>query len=310
MGVAMLALARYTLKGPYQAAAVVGLLAILAVLLPPMSGYSSLPMILAFVLTIVAAILVGLIILTQGMASGVKVIVTSLIGISVVTWILLDSPQQAIKIALIYWLPIMILAQALRASNSLAMMLIAGIGLGLAGVLLQLWNWSALESTWIAQFAQSGGSELVHESLGQVEQLVTLLMLLTMPSLYLLTTLVIMAARWTQGRLGDSEAFDAEFQRLQFGRSIALGALIVVPVCFWLKQYWMISLGLLVVIAFMYQGIAVVHNRMARKKLPTALFVMFYLVLIMFSQFTVVLTAITGVIDNWLDLRSLNKQAN
>ena len=72
----------------------------------------------------------------------------------------------------------------------------------------------------------------------------------------------------------------------------------------------MVSLAFMLIIAFMYQGVAVVHNRMAKKKLPTALFVMFYLVLIMFSQFTVILTSITGVIDNWLDLRSLNKQAN
>ena len=131
-----------------------------------------------------------------------------------------------------------------------------------------------------------------------------------MPSLYLLTTLVILAARWTQGRLGDSAGFGGEFQALQFGRSIALAALVAVPICFWLQEYWMISLALLLVIAFMYQGVAVVHNRMVRKKLPTALFVMFYLVLIMFSQFTVILTSITGVIDNWLDLRSLNKQAS
>ena len=33
----MLALARLTLKGPYQAAAVVGMLAVLAVFIPPMA---------------------------------------------------------------------------------------------------------------------------------------------------------------------------------------------------------------------------------------------------------------------------------
>ena len=125
-----------------------------------------------------------------------------------------------------------------------------------------------------------------------------------------MTTLVIMAARWTQSKLGDSAGFGAEFQALQFGRPIALGAMVAVLASFWLQQFWMMSLAFMLIIAFMYQGVAVVHNRMAKKKLPTALFVMFYLAMIMFSQFTVILTSITGVIDNWLDLRSLNKQAN
>ena len=125
MGVTLLALARFTLKGPVQAAAVVGLLAVLAVATPPMLGYAPFGMVLAFLFTILAAILVGLIILTQGLLPGLRVIAASLAGIVLVTWVLLDSPEQVIKVVVVYWLPIIVLAQALRVSNSLALMLLA-----------------------------------------------------------------------------------------------------------------------------------------------------------------------------------------
>ena len=66
----MLALARYTLKGPYQAAAVVGLLAVLAVFIPPMLGNSLFGVLIASLCMLLSCSLVGLIILTQGSGSG------------------------------------------------------------------------------------------------------------------------------------------------------------------------------------------------------------------------------------------------
>jgi len=175
---------------------------------------------------------------------------------------------------------------------------------------LQQLLWADLESLWIAQFVQQSGEQLNDENLAQLQQLVGLLMLLSVPSLYLLTTLAMLAARWAEIRLSRDDGFDRDFQALQFGRSVALVTLVVVPLCVWLKQPWMISAALLLVIAFMYQGIAVAHNRLALKKMPVVMFVMFYLILIMMSQFAVIIMAITGVIDNWLNMRSLPGKAN
>lgn len=310
MGVTLLALARFTLKGPVQAAAVVGVLAIAAVALPPLLGYAPFAMILAFVCTILAAILVGLIILTQGLLPGLRVIAASLAGIVLVTWVLLDSPLEVLKVALVYWLPIIVLAQALRISNSLALMLLVGVVLGAVGILLQQFIWGDLEAMWIGQFVEQSETELNDETIAQIEQLVALLMVLTMPSMFLFSTLGLMAARWTQVRLAGDSGFDREFQALQFGRSMATGALVLVTGFLWLQQQWMLSTALLLILAFMYQGVAVAHNRLARKNMPTILFVMFYLLLVMFAQIAVILMAITGVVDNWLDMRSLHKKAD
>jgi hypothetical protein len=310
MGVTLLALARFTLRGPASAAAVIGLLAVSAVIVPPMLGFTPIAMAIAFVLTTLAAILVGLIILTQGMLSGVKAIAASLAGIVLVTWALLDSPQEVIKLAVIYWLPIIVLAQALRASNSLALMLLVGVVLGAVGILLQQVFRGELESIWIAQFVEQSGAELSDENLAQLQQLVELLMMFSVPSLYLAATLTMMAARWAQIRLSQDAGFDREFQALRFGRSTAIAALLTVPLGIWLQQPWIFSVIMMLMIAFMYQGIAVAHNRLARKNMPTMMFVMFYMILIMLSQFAVVVVAITGILDNWLNMRSLPGKAS
>ena len=309
MGVTLLALARFTLRGPVPAAAVVGVLAVLAVTLPSLLDYTPASMVLAFVATVIAAILVGLIILTQGLWSGVRVIAASLAGIVLVTWVLLDSPQEVIKVALVYWLPIIALAQALRLSKSLAFMLLAGLAIAAFGVLMQQLLWGDMESMWIAQMVEQGDSELTEEAVTQLRQLVKLLMLLFVPSLYLLTTLCMMAARWTEVRMVAAAGFDREFQAMQFGRATALAALVLTTLFFWWQQPWMLSTALLLVLAFMYQGIAVAHSRLAKKNMPTIMFIMFYLLLVMFSQFTVVVMAITGLVDNWLDIRSLRTSA-
>ena len=78
----MLALARYTLKGPYHAAAVVAVLAIMSVFLPLVAGNPLLGAVLAVVLTYTAGSLVGLIILTQGIQSGLKAIVVAVLAVT------------------------------------------------------------------------------------------------------------------------------------------------------------------------------------------------------------------------------------
>ena len=70
MSVTMLALARFTLKGPYQAALVVGLLAVLAVFIPPMVSSTVFGVLVASLCMLLSCTLVGLIILTQGSVSG------------------------------------------------------------------------------------------------------------------------------------------------------------------------------------------------------------------------------------------------
>jgi len=275
MGVTMLTLARFTLKGPYQAALVVGLLAVLAVFIPPMISNSVFGVLLASLCMMLSCTLVGLIILTQGSVSGLKAIGVSMLGITLVAWVVINAPELGLWTGLVQWLPIILLAQTFRTSNSLALTLLLGLLLG------------------------------VERNI----QLVRLFVLAMVAMAYLLFMLIVMIARWMQASLAESKGFGQEFRALSLGKPAAAVALGVMILSFWGQQAWLSSLAFMVVIAFMFQGVAVVHSKIAPRKQARLLFGLFYMLLLVFPQ-VVALTAITGVIDNWLVFRKKSVKPN
>jgi len=88
----MLTLAKYALRGPYHAATIVGVLVTAGVFFPLISANALLSLMISSTLVLVAAILVGLIILTQGSVSGLKAISVAIIGITLVATIVLKEP--------------------------------------------------------------------------------------------------------------------------------------------------------------------------------------------------------------------------
>jgi len=304
MSVTMLALARFTLKGPYQAALVVGLLAVLAVFIPPMVSNTVFGVLVASLCMLLSCTLVGLIILTQGSVSGLKAIGVSILGITLVAWALINAPELGLWTGLVQWLPIIMLAQTLRTSNSLALTVLLGVLLGAIGIGTQYLVWGDLEAEMIAQTIQRMGStdQLDAQLVERNIQLVRLFVLAMVAMAYLLFMLIVMIARWMQASLAGSAGFGQEFRALSLGKPAAAVALGLVLASVWVSQTWLSSLAFLVVIAFMFQGVAVVHSKVASRKQSRLLLGLFYALLVVFPQ-AVALTAITGVVDNWLVFR-------
>jgi len=311
MGVTMLTLARFTLKGPYQAALVVGLLAVLAVFIPPMISNSVFGVLLASLCMMLSCTLVGLIILTQGSVSGLKAIGVSMLGITLVAWVVINAPELGLWTGLVQWLPIILLAQTFRTSNSLALTMLLGLLLGAIGIAAQYLVWGNLEAEMITQTIQrmGQGEQLQAELVERNIQLVRLFVLAMVAMAYLLFMLIVMIARWMQASLAESKGFGQEFRALSLGKPAAAVALGVMILSFWGQQAWLSSLAFMVVIAFMFQGVAVVHSKIAPRKQARLLFGLFYMLLLVFPQ-VVALTAITGVIDNWLVFRKKSVKPN
>ncbi len=311
MGVTMLALARFTLKGPYQAALVVGLLAVLAVFIPPIISNSVFGVLLASLCMLLSCTLVGLIILTQGTVSGLKAIGVSMLGITLVAWVVINAPELGLWTGLVQWLPIILLAQTLRTSKSLALTMLLGLLLGTIGIAAQYLVWGNLETEMISQTIQrmGQGEQLQAELVERNMQLVRLFVLAMVAMAYLLFMLIVMIARWMQASLAGSKGFGQEFRALSLGKPAAVVALGMMLLSFWGQQAWLSSLAFLVVIAFMFQGVAVVHSKIASRKQARLLFGLFYTLLLVFPQ-VVALTAITGVIDNWLVFRKKSAKPN
>jgi len=311
MSVTMLALARFTLKGPYQAALVVGLLAVLAVFIPPMVSSTVFGVLVASLCMFLSCTLVGLIILTQGSVSGLKAIGVSILGITLVAWALINAPELGLWTGLVQWLPIILLSQTLRTSKSLALTMLLGLLLGVIGIAAQYLVWGDLEAEMIAQTIQRMGSadQLDAQLVERNIQLVRLFVLAMVAMAYLLFMLIVMVARWMQASLSESAGFGQEFRALSLGKPAAAVALGLVLVSIWVSQTWLSSLAFLVVIAFMFQGVAVVHSKVGPRKQARLLLGLFYALLLVFPQ-AVALTAITGVIDNWLVFRKKPAKPN
>jgi hypothetical protein len=306
----MLALARYALKGPYQAATIVGLLAIVAVVLPLMGGSPFATMIITAALTLVSGSLVGLVILTQGSKSGLKTVLVSIIGITVVATIALEAPMIGVSIGLAQWLPIVILAQVLRSTKSLVLMMLCGLVLALVAVALQLLIWPDLEADWLLVIEESIAQMKAHPDYQDVnvdfadnaKLLVHFMVLVLGSAMYSLFVGILLMARSMQARLADSDGFSTEFRAISFGKRIGLVAMILLAVSVWVNQAWISSIALLLMTAFLFQGVAVVHTKVSRSKRPRLLGTLFYVLLFIFPQ-TVVVTALVGLLDNWLILR-------
>jgi hypothetical protein len=304
MGVSLRALARYTLNGPYQAAAVVGLLAVLAVFIPPMLGNNLFVVMLGSLCMMLSCILVSLIILTQGSVSGLKAILVSVLGITLVGWTLVNAPTLGLWIGLVQWLPIILLSQSLRSSKSLALTILAGAGLGAIAIIAQQLLVGPLDNDLVARLFQSMGEtgkappELPPGTL----ELLRLFVLAMVATVYLFIMVILFIARWLQAGLAGSSGFGEEFRALTLGKTAAALALLLVGLSFWLQQDWLISMVFLLVIAFMFQGLAVVHGKLGPKRYGLLLLTVFYVLLVTIKQ-AIALVAVTGVIDNWLVFR-------
>jgi hypothetical protein len=72
----------------------------------------------------------------------------------------------------------------------------------------------------------------------------------------------------------------------------------------------MISLVILLAVALMFQGVAVVHEKLLGKKKRVLLLVLLYLALIFLSQISVPLISFLGMVDNWVVFRKRSGNSN
>ena len=289
----MLAIARYALKSPFHAATVVGVLAILSLFIPLVS--------------ILSGAIVGLIILTQGLYSGARAIVVSIIGITAVSYLILGSAELGITIGLVQWLPMMVLAEMLRRTLSLSFVLVAGMVLAIIAVAVQFTLWPNSEALWtellmsLLQGGEQPGVDMAQFE-AAVQSMVHWMTLMLMAVMYSTFIATLMASRWFQARLAGSQGYREEFYAIRLGRVVAVITLLVSAISVAVNQDWLLAMVLVMLAAFLYQGLAVLHS-LARARSKGAWLVLLYILMVIFPQ-VVGLTALLGVLDNWIDLRA------
>lgn len=289
----MLALARYALKSPFHAATVVGLLGLLSLIIPPVS--------------ILSGAVVGLIILTQGLYAGARSIVLAIAGISIISFLVMNSAILGVSIGLVQWLPVIVLAELLRRSRSLSLTLAIGMIVGYVAVALQFLIWPESESVMIQMLGEmlpnaNLDAEQRVEMQNFTSAVVHWMVLSLVAAMYAVFVATLMLARWLQAKIADSAGFRDEFHVLKLGKLFAVLGLVIVVTAVLTQIDWIMAMMIVTLGAFLYQGLAIAHRASASVG-HKAWLVGLYILMFLFPH-VVVLTAVVGLVDNWVDLRA------
>ena len=292
----MISLARFILKGHSQAALVAASTAMLGILLPPLAWLSG------------AA--VALVTLVNGHRSGLLVTAIAAIGTAVLAGLILSAPILAAYYVLIVWLPLVLVAVVLRQTVSLefCLQLIAAvsmIGLTLVYVLYpdfgEIWR-TELNLMADDLVARSEGTVDKAQLMQVIDQIVRILPGFFASSFMIGTMLSLYLARWWQAVLYNPGGFGKEFRAINLGKTTALIALTIAIAASLIKADIFNAMLLVVFALYLNQGVAVLHAVFNTRQLNSFWLFLVYLFMF-FVPHIVVLLALAGLADTWIDFR-------
>lgn len=300
----MRGLATLIMRGSPIAALVAAVSGILAMLMPP--------------LALIGGAAVALVTLRRGPQQGLLVLVLATAGGSLLAMLAVGTPSLAPALALLLWLPLLVLAGILRASISLALTFQVAALLGVVAVIgfylvlgdPAVW-WRAITADMLNQLESAGvfpGPE-VRSQFGEVfDAWAPLAPGQLVLSLLLSVLLALLLARWWQALLYNPGGFREEYHELRLGRPLAAITAALFGLSLFLAQPLLINLCLALVAVYLFQGIAIMHGVAARAGLAKAWLVAFYLALLLLPALWQILL-ILAIVDAWIDFRARIKPA-
>jgi len=281
------------MRGRTQAVSVTTLCAILSFLLPPFTYLSGAP--------------VGLVTLARGPMYGMQIVAASLVLMGVLAWAALDSPILALVFAFGVWGPVWLCGLVLRIARSqTALLLVIGslAALFVVGMYIVTGDPTVWWRAWLQTVIQSAGGtgagflddELIEHALPYMNATVAAGMTLGLMATVLL-------ARWWQAILYNPGGFKVEFYSLRLPRFMTLVAgllLVLAIVVEGLAQMLVRDLLFVAVMMYLFQGLAVIHQYVAKRNLSVGWLVALYGLMLLVPPQTVLLVACVGVADTWL----------
>lgn len=293
----MQALARFIARGPLQAGLVAASAALVAILLPPIG--------------IVSGAAPAFVTLRRGVLGGLQVVAVALVGTWLLAYLVFHSPWVGIWVALIQWLPVVVLALILRQSISLPLAVLGAGALAMAGLaVLYLVEpdpaamWRTILEQLLRPTLEQTGEELSQTQVDALlDQVARLMSAALAASLSVSMVLSLLLARWWQAVLDNPGGFGREFRALRLGRSVSLIAALVFAAVALVQPPLLLGLAAVLAAILLFQGFAVVHGLVGARRMNVGWLVGMYALLFLVPQ-TLVLFSGLGLIDNWLDLRA------
>ncbi len=289
----MRALGGFMLIGRLQAVTVISLFTAIAMSLPALS----------YLLSGVPA---GLIILRKGPAYGMQVLLVCLLAVVLFVALAGANPQVALAFALGIWVPVAICCSVLRITQSQGWLVFAAGVIAAAYVLMVHWLiddvpawWLQWMEIWIKNAFPEGGGEQYQEVLERAAPAMNAMMVSGMTISLVVATFL---SRWWQSALFNPGGFRTEFYALRLPNVVIFLTLMGIGLLYTGSgQPGSAGLDILVVVIVLYlfQGLASVHRIVAAKSMPRGWLIMMYVLLLLVPQ-AVLLVACLGLVDSWM----------
>jgi uncharacterized protein YybS (DUF2232 family) len=299
----MRALAGIIVAGPLQAVLVVALFTVLSFLAPPLTS----------ILSYAGAAALALYSLHVGARSGVIVLLGAMLVTGLLTEMLLHQGMTIAVTSLLLWFPVWLIAVVLRETRSLAMAMLALSVLAMAGILLAF-LWFGDPSQWWLERLQGLINSLAAQPEIQIdtgslsefaEQVAPFMTGSLAAGLSFAALTCLMLGRWWQSLMVKPGALRKEFYALRLNRMLSLLAVAIFAVAA-LKLGSVSALALqwslVVLVPFLFVGLAVVHATLANLKAARIWLIVIYILMSLLPQ-VMMLVVMTGMLDPWLDLR-------
>ncbi len=282
-----------------QAVMVISSFAILALMIPPASLFSSAG--------------IALVVLRKGFAEGFVVMLGAAVAIALLALLLTGNMLLVAGYGLLLWLPIFLIALALRESGQLifAVELPVIFGVCVVGAVYfflpdpaSLWS-ERLQAT-VETVIQGGMANenqvVIAENIEKVSRFMTGLIAAGSVASLLIGLLL---GRWWQSKLYNPGGFRAEFLELRSRKSIAyIGVAFILIAAIFSTKLAETALNLAISLAILYLiiGVSVLHRIISGGKAKQLVLTAFYLVII-FIPHALLPVILVGFSDTWVDWR-------
>jgi Predicted membrane protein (DUF2232) len=298
-------LASFVMQGRSQAVMVISALALVSLLLPPLSVLSS------------AA--VALVTLRKGLRDGLTVTLLGFAACALLALLVQVDVIAVVGFTLLPWIPVLILAMLLRSRGSLALTITVALLFGLLVIVVYYAQFDDPIVEWrklLEPFFQSLGQDQNLEPEQQKRLLDVLSRWMTgmMAAGFFLQLMVsLLLARWWQSLLYNPGGFRSEFHQLRLPRTLAMLAVGVIGLLLLdtgIGSPVLEYMAMLLIAAYLLQGLALAHGLRAQIDANQGWLIVMYILLFIAMPHMVITLATAGIADAWLDLRSRFGKSN
>ncbi|MBU2570433.1 MAG: hypothetical protein KJ725_10470 [Gammaproteobacteria bacterium] len=292
-------LAEYIMRGRMQAIMVASTLALISLIIPPVS--------------IVSSATVALVTLRRGAYEGLWVLLFASAAAAALGLLVLGGYQFALLYGLVMWSPIWIISIVLREGRHLSLAVEIAILLGAFGVLGFYLYQSSPSEFWLPMLEQmikpmmASSPDVPVDNIEQSVHAMAHYMTGVVAAGTIFSLLFgLFLGRWWQSILYNPGGFRAEYLSLSTHPRLAIGSIIVIAIAWFdsgifSEVAWNITILLFVLYTFI--GAAVLHLMLSRLSSGRFLVPMFYVTLLIIPHVMFPVAGI-GLADAWLNLRN------